>query len=424
LTVLITPPECRRTTFPVGNGGKHNKQIAGDDVQPYDFATMTAPPLPSSFVSQPDLGCGIMLYGYYGCGNLGDDLLLSMTLQGLRPLFPHARFLVRDHGDIVGLEQLGPDVSFTGVETLLVDQNRSKMRRALAYFAAWWSLLGQCRWLIFGGGTLFHARGSLTSLVLQLIVCLLARMRGVQIAALGVGVSELPKPAARCLLRAVIGLCDLFLVRDEAGLAQCRGSAARLSNDLVFGLSGIALPVGRLPPATPTIGLSVYPPVFEGPDGDRVVRELQETIRLLQGRGATVVFTVFHRSGAAIGDPPIFARIARGLGTPVEVRTLPIGTEALARALGDIQLMCGMRFHGLVLAALLGKPFVGLAHDNKISDLCRRFSMPALNPARFRAEELTAAMERALKQTPDPALLGKSAEEARRNFSALEKIIK
>ena len=41
---------------------------------------------------------GVLLSGYYGCGNLGDDLLLTVAVEELRTILPGARFLLRDHG--------------------------------------------------------------------------------------------------------------------------------------------------------------------------------------------------------------------------------------------------------------------------------------------------------------------------------------
>jgi polysaccharide pyruvyl transferase WcaK-like protein len=45
----------------------------------------------------------VFLYGYFGAGNLGDDLLLAVTIGALRPMLPKARFIVRDR-----IERAGP----------------------------------------------------------------------------------------------------------------------------------------------------------------------------------------------------------------------------------------------------------------------------------------------------------------------------
>ena len=116
---------------------------------------------------------GVLLSGYYGCGNLGDDLLLTVAVEELRAILPDARFLLRDHG--AALPNLGPDVIPTGVDAILGDQTRSRLYRLAGFTRHIAGLLRQCRWLIFGGGTVFHDSGGLASLALQWLICHLAR---------------------------------------------------------------------------------------------------------------------------------------------------------------------------------------------------------------------------------------------------------
>ena len=119
---------------------------------------------------------GVLLSGYYGCGNLGDDLLLTVAVEELRTILPDARFLLRDHG--ADLPNLGPDVIPTGIDAILDDQTRSQLYRLISFTRHIAGLLRQCRWLIFGGGTVFHDNGGLASLALQWLICHLARAVG------------------------------------------------------------------------------------------------------------------------------------------------------------------------------------------------------------------------------------------------------
>ena len=363
---------------------------------------------------------GIILHGYYGCGNLGDDLLLIVLTTELRRLVCGAHFLVRDHGDVAGLEGLGPDVEFTHIETILSERQRGKIARLTAYLAAWFRLLGRGRWLVFGGGTLFHARGSLTSLLLQWAICLLARARGVRVAALGVGVADLPPGFARWLMRRIVGLTELFLVRDEAGLEQCRTTKARLTGDLVFawcGLEGMAARPAVNEPGT--IGLTVYPPALQGDAGSRALAVLAKAVAVWRSRGHRVVFLVFCRGG---GDAAFFRRLAAASGTePPETRVLTPEAASLRASLADIDLICGMRFHGLVLSAMLGRPFVGLAHDNKLWDICQRFGMPCLDAGTFTAAALVPAVLTAFASLP---VIGSSVASSRDNFQAMALLLR
>ena len=76
-----------------------------------------------------------------------------------------------------------------------------------------------------------------------------------------------------------------------------------------------------------------------------------------------------------------------------------------------------MRFHGLVLAAMLGRPFVGIVHDNKISEICRRFGMP-YHDVSLDGADLAANAEDIREKVPDKQLLDESRRAgAKENFS-------
>lgn len=363
---------------------------------------------------------GVLLYGYFGAGNLGDDLLLAVTVGALRPILPDARFFVRDYGDAAGLSALDPSITFTGIETVLADKAGSRTVRLARYLRAYVRAFRECQWLVFAGGTLFHERGTLTSLVLQWMICVLARLQGVRIAALGVGVAELHSSMARWLLRRIVGMSELFLVRDDAALDQCAGTRARLTTDLVFAwdvLNPVPLPGG----APSRIGLTIYPPACRNTAAKNARAALTDAIRSWQAAGHTVVYLICQRAGVTTSDEEIFAQLNTELGPsarPIETRRLGTDAAAITRQLGDLSVICGMRFHALVLAAMLGRPFLGLAHDNKISEICRTFTMPCYSVDELAAEKLVAAIEAIRDRIPDSVLVQRARHLAQKNFRA------
>jgi polysaccharide pyruvyl transferase WcaK-like protein len=102
--------------------------------------------------------------------------------------------------------------------------------------AAYSRHLKKCDWFVFGGGTVFH--NATLPMLLTLSICAIARLMGVRIAAIGVGVSDLPSPIARVALRGIVGMSDLFAVRDDRALWQCKKAKANavLTSDLAFSL--------------------------------------------------------------------------------------------------------------------------------------------------------------------------------------------
>ena len=102
---------------------------------------------------------------------------------------------------------------------------------------------------------------------------------------------------------------------------------------------------------------------------------------------------------------------------------LTAAPQALAAAYRDIDVLCGMRFHGFVLAALFGIPFVGVAHDSKISEICRRFDMACLDAGTFDGTVLAEAAEASFIRRPDLVLVELSTAEAHENFRAFADIV-
>jgi polysaccharide pyruvyl transferase WcaK-like protein len=363
----------------------------------------------------------VLLSGYYGCGNLGDDLLLTVAVEELRTLLPDARFLLRDHG--ADLPKLGPDVVPTGIDGILDDQTRSQLYRLVSFTWHAVGLLRQCRWLIFGGGTVYHDNRGLASMALQWLLCHLARVLGVRVAALGVGVGDLQTATGRWLLRGIIARCELFLVRDNAALKQCGGTKARLTEDLVFAWQSLPPDSGsRPPPGNPaSIGLTVSPLADK-----KTVAALADAVRLWQEQGHRVVFFVFQKSGTIADDTKVFAEISRKLAiapASVETRHPDANAPAIIEAFADIDIVCGMRFHGLVLAAMLERPFVGIVHDNKISEICGRFDMPCHETATLGGADLARSTEDIHRKVPDGRLLDQSRRLAKENFLAFGSLL-
>jgi polysaccharide pyruvyl transferase WcaK-like protein len=366
----------------------------------------------------------IFLSGYFGCGNLGDDLLLSTTVTQLRLIAPQTQFLVRDSGDTGQLTSIGAGVVFTGIDTLLAEQKYSKARRLARYLVRLVALLRRCRWLIFAGGTVFHEANRIHSLLVQWLICRAALLLRVRIAALGVGISDLKSTRARWLMHDIVRMSELFLVRDEAGLRQCAGTSARLTDDLVFvwteTTSISRIRAHKQETDAKTIALTVCPAAFTDRMQERA-DAFSNAVRIWQLHGHRVIFLVFQRTGVVAGDEKMFERITARLPNAalVTTRMLVASGAEIAAAYRDIDMLCGMRFHGFVLAALLGIPFVGIAHDNKISEICRRFDMPCLDAAAFEGSVLAQLAEKSFTRRPDPILVERSIADARENFRAL-----
>jgi polysaccharide pyruvyl transferase WcaK-like protein len=377
------------------------------------------------------------LFGFYGQSNLGDDLLLRATVEGIRRIRPRATFAVRNEGPIRGLDDFGDAVELTGIDRILADQSKSKVRRLVETLLAYRRYFSRCHWFVFGGGTVFHERTSAAPMLLTLMICALARVMGLRIAALGVGISELKTAPARFALRMIISMSALFTVRDEAAFTECAKVGAsklvKLTSDLAFTLApALAGRGGKTESRTGRyIGFSVYPPVLiSGAAAPSAMLAVHDALSALLDRGWTVSLLAFHDDpGKANGcqDKDVLTRLMESFSPDqkslVRQRVLRADAGEISRLFSEIDVHCGMRFHGHVLAAMFSVPFVGISTDNKTDSICRLFGMPVVSADRFAAGDLLEAIERAGSKKVDMSLREACIAGAEQNFFEFARLL-
>jgi len=372
------------------------------------------------------------LSGYYGQGNLGDDLLLRATIEGICRICPAKHFIVRNEGDVAGLNGLPVSVELTGIDKVAADQTKSKFRRFIATLLAYRQYLMRCDWFVFGGGTVFHERSSVIPLAMTLAICVLARLMGVRIAALGAGVATLQSRTGAFLLRHIIELSDVFAVRDDAAFAECVKSGAAhkvvLTADLVFTMTGSLQRVRGVSSRkeVPLVGISIYAPAFLDPvSGNDTLAAMREVLEIIVARGWRVALLAFHhrpKASMARLDNDVLKKMVEGIPNKFQEQVILTALNAddmdgIARIFSDMDVHCGMRFHGLVLSAIFEKPFVGVVVDNKIDAISRLFEMPQIRLTQLSAKGLIDAVDLAMERHIDRATLAKCAEDSEQNFS-------
>jgi polysaccharide pyruvyl transferase WcaK-like protein len=368
----------------------------------------------------------VFLYGYNGFGNVGDDLLLGSVIGHLRKSFKGLRFRARALGAVDAFEG-DSEIDFVCSESILSDNSLPKWKRLKGYAVEFWNVLGDCSCLIFCGGTLFHARnGSPKNLLVLTILTVIARLRGAQVFAIGAGVHPLRGLSARAMMSLLLSLVKDFAVRDLSSLEACRGllgsAKVRQASDLVFAMPLMSSP--RLESRTPTLGLSVAASDIGGtvdsfPDFKAGFAIFVERIKAMGWRVVLISFQELDREGRKISDFELFKKI---FGGAVKFPCIRISShqETLTAQYAELTLVVGMRFHSLVLAAMLGKPFVGIGRDPKLSDLCNVFSMPFVGMEGFDPEIACRAVDVAQSNSPSGSVLSECRRLAAENFQNLD----
>lgn len=141
----------------------------------------------------------ILLGGFYGCGNLGDDALLSALIRTLSDVAPHIRVSYLTGGD----KSLDRMLTGSGATAIL--------RRPLSVFRA----VRECDALAFGGGSLLQNTTGSASLYAYLSLLSLARCFGKKTAILAGGLGPIDGKASCRATESALRLFDYASFRDE-----------------------------------------------------------------------------------------------------------------------------------------------------------------------------------------------------------------
>ena len=302
-------------------------------------------PVPSA--SSPQ----VLLCGYYGEHNLGDDALLEVLLSqlppGWRPL-------------VCAADQEQVQRRFSVATT-----DRRQLGGVLR-------ALSGCDGLVLGGGSLLQDATSFASLVYYGLLIAAARLQGKPVALWGQGLGPLHRRRSRLLVRALLGQVQAISWRDpaSAALAAGWGIAAPVAGD----------PVWALPPR-PWQGsggaiVLCWRPVSQL-EGEAWLPYLEALAALAQQNGREVLWLPFHQEQ----DRGLLDTLSRqGLVPPaLAARSREVEVEDPAAALAlfaGASLVLAMRLHGLILAALTGAPCAALSYDPKVAAAAAAIGCP------------------------------------------------
>jgi polysaccharide pyruvyl transferase CsaB len=313
----------------------------------------------------------VVISGYYGFGNLGDEAVLAAMVAALRDRLPQAHVVVvSGRPTLTRLLHGVASVPRTGALRALVGADL----------------------VISGGGGLVQdvtsARSALYYLTLLGVATLLARATMVY----AQGIGPLRRWWLRKLAQSVVNRVTVVTVRDEDSRRFLQEIAVRrpvqVVADPAFALDPVPVTqirdlIGARRPAR--IGVALRP----WQDNRYLEPLLQGLHAACVDIGAEIVALAFHPQR----DLGVCAHAARAIGGQVIAGLSPGEMMAVT---GTLDLMVGMRLHALVYAVARGIPLVGLSYDPKIDGLLRQIELGRLLPlASLHADQVHAEVRAA-----------------------------
>ncbi|HPC84044.1 MAG TPA: polysaccharide pyruvyl transferase family protein [Thermoanaerobaculaceae bacterium] len=368
----------------------------------------------------------ILLAGYFGAGNLGDEAILGATLVGLGTALGeafHPTVAAYDRGALRAYH--GP------VETVDIWDVRALAAAVANSDLVIWGGGGlvQDRWYVPIEDLLLDARGGVPA---HLRVPFLAALKGVPCMMYAQGVGPLSHPESRRATALVCNRLAAITVRDPASarlLRDCGVDEPPIVVTADPALATVPAGVSAALSALGAAGLDLVrrPRLIVAPRialyGDRAwVEPLVAALRAtVLDRGGAVAFVAFdHRPE---GDEALCRELAlRCGGAPAAAAvTAWLSASECAAVLADADAVVATRLHALVLAAAAGTPAVALDYDPKIPALAAQLdgAVPVLPLDSLAAGELARAINETLTAAADRRSRLRAAAAALRAREAL-----
>ena len=347
----------------------------------------------------------IVISGYYGSKNGGDEAMLAAMLEVLREEIPNL-----------------------SVTVISLDPEYTK-RRHHVDAVPWLDIFAIAKkiraadLLISGGGSLLQNVTSRRSLYYYLAIIFFALALGRKVMLYAQGIGPIRGVLAHKLMNIIINRVDLITVRDRGSLAEL--SRLKINRpkifctaDPVLAIKPVSLARGKeilARHAAPHDGKLIGVAIRHWMDWENFRHELAAALDRLAATGAKIIFIPMKFPE----DIRAAHAVAEIMQQKCAVLDEEFTTQEILSIVGCVDVLIGVRLHALIFAGVMSVPMLGISYDPKIERFLDSIGeKPLGNLADVTAEKIfdeTLKKLSAQKNFHDDTLLKQLGELARRN---------
>ena len=353
LSALALSPERREEL------GASGRQVVRER---YSISRMTADCL-SAYEKARRKKYRVVMSGYYGFGNAGDDAILESIHQAIRAA--------------------SSDVSVAVLSNDPEQTRRQYGLEAIPRFQVWrvCRALRRCDALLSGGGSLLQDATSTRSLLYYLSVIRCAQFLRKPVMLYANGIGPVRRPANRRRVKRVVECASLVTLRDHASARELAEMGvtrpARITADPVFHLE----PAGeertaQLLAAAGLEGTAAFAVVSVREwrnVGDFWAQLARLCDHLRRTYGLEILFLLMQPER----DREVTGQVRALMKEPAHVLDASCTPRELMGVLGRSRLCVAMRLHTLIFAARMAVPALGLVYDPKVASYLEELDLPS-----------------------------------------------
>ncbi|MCF8001360.1 MAG: polysaccharide pyruvyl transferase CsaB [Halanaerobiales bacterium] len=293
----------------------------------------------------------ILISGYFGFNNLGDEAILNSMIRMIKELNPETKIIVLSNSP----ESTKDKYDTESIYRYDIFKIMSEMKRSDIF--------------ISGGGSLLQDVTSLRSVPYYLGLIFIAIIFKMKTIFFAQGVGPVQNKLFRFLIEKVLNKVDYLSVRDENSKMFLENigiqkNKINIIDDPVFGLSNPNLEVGHRKKESDevqNIGVSV-----RNWHSNRYLNSLVEFLnRLGKKNDITITIIPFHKGR----DLKISKKLQNMLDVDSQVRRYTDVLDEVNEFYKTLDLFIGVRLHSLIFSAVNQIPFIGISYDPKTDSL-------------------------------------------------------
>lgn len=304
----------------------------------------------------------IVMSGYYGFQNAGDDAVCYAIIEALHQEMPDCHITV-----------LSNDPALTEKVYGVAAADRWKI-------GAVWRALGKADLLVSGGGSLIQDVTSKNSCLYYLGVIFMAALRRKPVVIYGQGLGPLENKRNRWLTRLAFNRARAIYVRDEESHALLRAigvkAPVQVAPDPVLGINGEVVDTDKGRVILEALGYDGKRPLalmaLRDWGNKDLVHEFAALGDYLYDEGYAVGLLAMHVDQ----DDAIAKAVDAHMRGDSFVIAGAYDTPTLFSIFDNAAIVVGMRLHALIIGAALDKRVMAISYDPKVDSFMRMIHNP------------------------------------------------
>lgn len=334
----------------------------------------------------------IIISGYYGTRNSGDNAVLRAIIDNLKAENPEIKILALSRNPTETREEYGVD-------------SIGRLR-----FIKIIRIMSNVKLFVYGGGSIIQDLSSTRSILYYLAMIYLAKRMSLKVMLYANGIGPIYKKLNRIITSKIVSKVDVISLRDDVAKKELLrlgvdrpdiyvtvDPVLSIKNGQPFSINRLKY-IEKINGDEPYIGISVTK-IKKCPHIESAMAELCDHI--YEKTKGTLVFIPMYFSK----DMPVIQRVRKKMKTSSNVLMNRYALDEILSIVGDFDFIIGMRLHSLIYAAGRGVPMLGIAYDPKVKGFLQSINQVCIDDIdKMNSENLIMEFDKAWEKKDEAAI--------------------